>query len=214
MPLYLHENIPYCGELGIWEIIETEDFFQEQLHFTLREQKQLAEIKGQHRRLEWLSARHLLHAMSGRDLRGECIKDEYGKPHLERSPFQISMSHSHGLAAVIAAPAKVGVDIQKIVPKIDRIAHKFMGEEEMASLGEETRLEQLHIYWGAKEALYKAYGRRQLDFKKHIFIEPIEFESGGDVMTGKIIKDGFRADYNIWYRMVEGFVLVYAMQIE
>lgn len=214
MPLYLHENIPYCGELGIWEIIETEDFFQNQLNFTTREQEQLAKIKGEQRRLEWLSSRHLLHTMSGRDLRGECIKDEHGKPYLDLSPFHISLSHSHGLAAVIAAPAKVGIDIQRMVAKIERIAHKFVGEKEMKSLIDSTRLEQLHIYWGAKEAIYKAYGRRQLDFKKHIFIESIEFEPHGDAMMGKVVKDGCRTDYQIWYRMVEEYVLVYAMQIE
>lgn len=214
MPLLLHENLPYCGELGLWEIEEDEAYFGKKLPLSKEEQTELSAIKGKRRRLEWWAGRYLVHHMSGRSERGACYKNEYGKPYLDASPFDISISHSHGLAAVVAAPVSVGVDIQKIVDKIDRLAHKYMRSEEMDSLETATKLEQLHVYWCAKEALYKAYGLKQLDFKEHIAIESFEFEEYGDTLQGKVKKDNFEADFQLWYRMVEDYILVYAMELE
>ena len=151
--------------------------------------------------------------MSGRKKRGACIKDEHGKPYLENSLFEISISHSRDLAAVIAAPQAVGIDIQKIVSKIERIAHKFMREEEMASLQEETRLEHLHVYWGAKEALYKAYGRRQLDFKEHIFINPFEYDVTNGRCSGYTEKENEHIPFQLQYELVgQDYMLVYAVE--
>ena len=66
-----------------------------------------------------------------------------------------------------------------------------MRKVESDSLDEGTRLEHLHYYWGAKEALYKCYGRRRLDFKEHILIEPFEYAENGKT-TGTVIKDDFK----------------------
>lgn len=214
MPLLSHENLPYCGELGLWKIEEEEQFFQQKLPLSEQEQAELAAIKSAKRRLEWWSGRYLVHHMSGRAQRGACYKNEYGKPYLDASPFDISISHSHGIAAVVAAPVSVGVDVQRIVDKIERLAHKYMRPEESASIEAVNRLEQLHVYWCAKEALYKAYGLRELDFREHIAIEPFEFETDGDTLQGKVKKNDFVADFQLWYRMIEEHVLVYAMELE
>lgn len=211
MPLLLQENIQPLGELGLWDITETEVFFLENLQLFEEEKGIIASIKG-HRRLEWLASRYLLHYMSGREVRGALIKDSHGKPRLEDSPYHISLSHSHGTVAVIATPFSVGIDIQKLVPKIERIAHKFMRAEEEESLQEETRLEHLHVYWGAKEALYKAYGRRELDFKKHLLVEPFKYDLDSGFCSGQVIKDTFSARYQIWYERRGDFILVWAIE--
>ena len=211
MPLLSHESIAPVGELGIWEITETEDFFIEKLDLFPTEKEYIATLKGR-RKLEWLAGRYLLHYMSGRAIRGACIKDEFGKPYLEDSPYQISISHSRELASVIAAPFSIGIDIQKLVGKIERIAHKFMRDNEMESLEEGTRLEHLHVYWGAKEALYKAYGRRELDFKKHIHIEPFAYDLESGFCSGQVLKGDFKARYQIWYERRGDFILVWAIE--
>ncbi len=211
MPLLSHESIAPVGELGIWEITETEDFFIEKLDLFPTEKEYIATLKGR-RKLEWLAGRFLLHYMSGRAIRGACIKDEFGKPFLEDSPYQISISHSRELASVIAAPFSIGIDIQKLVGKIERIAHKFMRDNEMESLEEGTRLEHLHVYWGAKEALYKAYGRRELDFKKHIHIEPFAYDLENGFCSGQVLKGDFKARYQIWYERRGDFILVWAIE--
>jgi len=211
MPLLSHESIAPIGELGIWEITETEDFFIDKLDLFPTEKEYIATLKGR-RKLEWLAGRYLLHYMSGRAIRGACIKDEFGKPYLEDSPYQISISHSRELASVIAAPFSIGIDIQKLVGKIERIAHKFMRDNEMESLVDGTRLEHLHVYWGAKEALYKAYGRRELDFKKHIHIEPFAYDLESGFCSGQVLKGDFKARYQIWYERRGDFILVWAIE--
>ncbi len=211
MPLLSHESITPVGELGIWEITETEDFFIEKLDLLPTEKEYIATLKG-HRKLEWLAGRYLLHYMSGRAIRGACVKDEFGKPYLKNSLYQISISHSRELASVIAAPFSIGIDIQKLVGKIERIAHKFMRDNEMESLEERTRLEHLHVYWGAKEALYKAYGRRELDFRKNIHIEPFSYDLENGFCSGQVLKGDFQARYQIWYERRGDFILVWAIE--
>ena len=210
MPLLQHEYLVPEGELGIWGITESEDWFLSRLDLYEAETAQLATIKG-HRRLEWLAGRYLLHQLSGRTVRGAFLKDEYGKPHLEDSTYHVSLSHSHNKVALIAGPQVVGVDIQFIVAKIERIAHKYMRDIEMDSLAEQTRLEQLHVYWGAKEALYKCYGKRQLDFRQHIHITPFDYSAQGGTTTGQVVKEDFSAHYQIYYRKDGEFILVSAI---
>jgi len=212
MPQFYHKMLPQKGELGLWKITEEKSFFLERLVLTSKEQQQVDEItaRGQ---LEWLASRWLLHTMSGRATRGICSKDEFGKPYLVDSSFEISISHSQGeMVAVIAAPYAIGIDIQKFVSKIYRIQHKFMRPIELESLEEHSSLEHLHIYWGAKEALYKAYGRKQLGFKKHIFITPFSLDLEKGYCEGKIIKDTYQKEFNIFYEKIEDYYLVYALE--
>jgi len=210
VPLFRHKNIAPVGEIGIWEITETESYFLDELKLSPIEKIQLRTMKGR-RRVEWLASRWLLHQMSGRTSRGAILKDENGKPRLVNSTWQISLSHSNGMAAAIASPHLVGIDIQKIVGKIDRIAHKYMREEELASLEENTRLEHLHVYWGAKECLYKAYGRRALDFKKHIFINPFDFDVSSGHCRGYVSKGDFENAFELRYEKLNDYILVYAV---
>lgn len=212
MPLLLHEHIVPEGELGVWHITETEAWFRDRLYLYPAELRQLSRIKGR-RRAHWLGVRHLVHHMSGREQRGAFIKDEFGKPHLEHADWYISISHSGDLAAAIAAPMTVGIDIQRLVGKIERIAHRFMRPEERESLSPQQRLEHIHLYWGAKEALYKAYGRRQLDFLENIIIQPFELDWEHGYFFGEVCKDDYRSIYQLRYRMIEGCVLVYALEI-
>ncbi len=211
MPIQTYRHLQPKGELGIWQIDETEDYFRTRMTLTALEETQIATIKGEGRRKEWLASRYLLHIMSGRKERGAFVKDEFGKPHLINSPFHISISHSNHVAAVLATPELCGIDIQKIVPKIERIAHKFMRQEELYSLALGSRLEHLHIYWGAKEAIYKAYGRKELDFAKHILITPFEYEASNGTFEGCIQKNDYVQHFQLRYEQLDDFMLVYAL---
>lgn len=211
MPVIKHNNLEPAGEFGLWAIEEEEPWFLDRLVLSPEEEEQLQRIRG-HRRIEWLAARMLIHHMSGREERGFFYKDEFGKPHLEGSDFYISISHSRKIASAIAAPTQVGIDIQQFVPKIDRITHKFLNQREIQNLDTKDRLWHLHVYWSAKEALYKAYGRRQLDFCEHILIEDFPYETQGGIFSGSIQKEGQTEHYQLTYELVRNYVLVYAVQ--
>ena len=148
MPRVFQRELHPDGFIGLWHITESEAFFQARMTLTDIENAQLNAFKG-HRRVEWLAGRWLLHLMSGRAIRGACLKDEFGKPYLENSQYQISISHSREMASVIAAPKPVGIDIQGMVPKIQRLAPRFMNEDELESLGVEGRMEaHAHLLGG------------------------------------------------------------------
>ncbi|MEM6321081.1 MAG: 4'-phosphopantetheinyl transferase superfamily protein [Bacteroidota bacterium] len=211
MPIIYQKQLPNNGELGVWKITESENFFEERLQLFPEEAAQLAEIKGR-LRLEWMASRWLLHTMSGRKIRGACVKDVFGKPYLTDSPFDISISHSWDVVTVMAAPYSIGVDIQKEVGKIARIAPKFMRPVEKESLVEGTKIPHLHIYWGAKEALYKAYGRKELGFIEHIHIDPFAYDLQVGQTTGAIHKGSYHAYFDVFYEKVANSYLVTALE--
>lgn len=211
MPLYSTESIGQKGKLALWDIKEDEHWFLSRLELSEAEVEKLAKIKGR-KRIEWLAARYLVHYLTGSADRMPLQKDQYGKPFLPGSELQLSISHSQQLAAALIAPPNLGIDIQKLVPKLERLMHKYMSEAEIESLDKARLLEQLHVYWGAKEALYKAYGRRELDFCKHIQVAAFSYSPIGGVTSGYVAKKAFRAEYRLFYRLVEGYMLVYALE--
>ncbi len=199
------------GEIGLWEINETLSFFQRELLLSVEEELAIEEM-FERRKKEWMAGRLLLHKMSGRTERGIPIKDEFGKPHLPQSPYDISLSHSGRFAAAIASPYVVGIDIQKIVQKLKRIENKFMTPTDLASLSEEHYLEHLHVCWGAKEAMYKAYGKKKLEFKEHIIIHPFTFDVSFGQFQGYIKKENVHMTFNLYYKVIENYILVYAVK--
>jgi len=211
MPLLIQENIKPAGELGIWQISEPKEFFNNAMTLTDAELEKCNRIKG-NLQIEWLASRYLLHQLSGREKRGKLNKDEYGKPYLQDSDHHISMSHSRNMAAVIASPIVCGIDIQLIVPKIERIAPKFMNKRELDSLADNP-INHMHLYWGAKECLYKSYGKRKLDFKSDILIDPFTLHGDNGSFSGSVIKDDFSAQYQLHFQRYDDYILVYSLQL-
>ncbi len=215
MPHHINKAVFDGAKLGVWKIQEEEDYFSNALEISEKEKELIAGMKGR-RSIEWLSSRHLIHLMSQRDRRAIILKDEFGKPYIDDSDHYISFSHSHGMSAAIASPKVVGVDIQFIVSKIDRIAPKFMNAEEwklMETLDPSQHIEYMHIIWGAKESLFKAYGKKSVDFKKHINVKISEGEDLLTDFTAEFRKEDHQADYQLAAQKIDSHILVYAQEI-
>ena len=209
MPLVLQEALDPPGEWGTWSITESEAALLREVRLFPEEAAQFAAIRGAGRRREFLAARLLLHRMSGRGERGELFKDEHGKPHLRGSIFHVSISHTHGFSAAIAHPRPCGVDIQAMVPRISRLAHKFVGEaEEAAVSGIYDDIPLLHLIWSAKEAMYKAYGLRQLDFRRDLHVDLTEYPNGTGRLCAHLSTVDTKMNFRLWYRMTPQNVLV------
>lgn len=197
--------------VAIWNIQEDETFFVDNLpphilqHYTPTAQT----IKSDKRRIQWWASRKLVYD----HLQTYCTPDPFGKPILPQLPQQhLSLSHSDHLVALAYGNQPMGIDIQTIQQNIHRLAPKFASPLELATVlpQQPTAAHHLHAYWGAKEALYKAYGRRQLDFKAHIHIQPFNYQLLGDVITGYIQKNEFKSDYTIHYQLFNDCSLVFA----
>jgi phosphopantetheinyl transferase len=211
MPIFLKKTFNNNGQVAIWKIDEPMSFFKQQSKITAEERDQVDELASR-KKLEWYASRYLLQFLFGEKDEIICIKDEHGKPHLKNSDHHISLSHSNEMTAVISSKNLVGVDIQKIVPKIKRISKKFIGEEEEKKIGYSNRIEKMHIIWGAKECLYKAYGKRSLDFKKNLFISDFDYKPEGCSFHGSLKKDTTFMDFECWAGKFENYMLVYAIK--
>ncbi len=213
MPFFLKRELPNKGEIGLWRIDEDQDYFLKRMDLFPEEQKYFGTLKGR-RPLEYLASRYLLHLMSGRRVRAACLKDDKGKPYLKDSNYHISFSHSHDFVAVIASPDPVGVDIQKLVPKISRITHKFISEKEFKMIRSENELDYFHILWGAKESLFKVYGRKEVDFNRHLFIDSFNWSNPETSFTGYVKKEDHISLHHMTALKIENYMLVYSVQSE
>lgn len=211
MGLIFKENLLETGVLGVWESTEPDIFFEERIDFYPEELEELTLLKAR-KRSEWLSSRYLLHVLSERNTRGACVKDQYGKPYLKDSPYHISISHTHNFTAVIGSSVSCGIDIQHWVEKISRIAKRFISEAEFEYIDMSNALSYYHALWGAKEAMYKSYGIRSLDFRADMRILPFIYRPEGFFFEGMIQKGSFNKNYTLFCRQIDQLVLVYALQ--
>ena len=215
MPLTANYITEKNGQLAIWHITENEAFFMEKLLLTDADRAELNARKGR-RRLEWLAGKYLVQLMVNSAYR--VVKDEFGKPHLDGSDLHLSISHSSEWAVAIISPNAVGVDIQEVTPRLDRIAWRVMNDNKLQQLDPVHRLDHLHVYWCAKEALYKAYGWRELDFRKNIVITPFIFPQNGieegiftPVTEGVVLTDFFEKKFTIYLGKIANCILVYVL---
>ncbi|MDQ3190154.1 MAG: 4'-phosphopantetheinyl transferase superfamily protein [Bacteroidota bacterium] len=196
--------------VGVWEITETKQELEKRIDLSVEEKKQLNEIKFENKKLQWLSIRALLKEMLGRQF--QIIYTKTGKPFLKNSSLKISISHTDKFAAlVINRKEETGIDIEKVSNKVERIKNKFLNSSELENIGNSEYLEKLHVYWGAKESLYKVYGEKELIFKENLMIAPFEYLNSGTI-TGKIKKDDSHKNYLLKYEKVQGYVLVYVLE--
>lgn len=211
MPLFNKKEIFPNYQMAVWQITEPEEYFIQELDLQESELHELNNIKGNKRR-EWLSARMLLYVLSsGRD-RPLMYKDEFGKPHLKYDVRNLSISHSHDYSAIGFSERHIGIDIQKELAKIERIKYKFLHPSELKSISENKSLDKLHYFWGAKESIYKAYGKKQLRFAEQIILEAFEIKDDTIDCAGSIILEEERIKFNVKGEKFDNYYLVYAIE--
>jgi phosphopantetheinyl transferase len=190
-------------EIALWRIEEELAFFESKFNGQ-------PDIKNENKRLQWYATRHLVNEMLGTS--PTVIKDEAGKPLLENSSYHISLSHTtHFAAAIISERFPVGIDLEMVNPKVERIAHKFLRQDEINLIKEEEKTGKLILYWSAKEALYKLHGKGDIEFMTQLLIEPFELKPQGK-LTAEItgIAQPLK-NLNINYEFFEGHVLTYVI---
>jgi 4'-phosphopantetheinyl transferase len=95
---------------------------------------------------------------SGVTLPAHLEKDENGAPVLLNG-IHWSLSHKPEFAAGVVAPARTGIDIEKIRPYSKALEKKTAGPEEWHLKNAETSERFFFRYWTAKESVLKATGK-------------------------------------------------------
>lgn len=157
------------------------------------------------RELEKAGTRHLLdHMFKGESC--ELFYDTYNKPHLKGRKERISISHSHDMLVVFCDEnSDTGVDIELLRDKVIGIRHKFLNPAEYEFAGED--ITRLITIWAAKEAMYKAYGRKQLDFKTQLEVP----EFAGSELKGYLRAHDEKKGFLMKAERIGDYILVYIL---
>lgn len=207
MPLYKTKTVNKTTKVLIWKISESFDELSLGIDLTESSQNRVDSMKSELHQRGFLSVRHLLKEVGLVD--SDLIYDEFGKPHLKNGKH-ISITHSFTFSGIIISDdIPVGIDIEMQRDKILKIAHKFTPFQEYKTIANHSAMvSKLTIVWGAKESLYKIYGKKKLLFLENIYIEDFRFED--EETTGDINYDGIRTSYQVHFLEFDGFTCVYA----
>ena len=159
---------------------------------------------------EWLASRELLFRIADLPHRVECLYDDFGKPYLKGVHQSISVAHSENWCTAMISPRSCGVDIQIYSKTVERIAERFLHENELNKTASmQNKLHQLHLLWGAKECIYKAYGKRKLEFRRDIHITSIDPATHSG--KGEIRFEGIHLLYDLHYRVLPESMWVFCI---
>jgi 4'-phosphopantetheinyl transferase len=210
MPLVLKEYIDPHTLVGLWEIHESAEEMLKTIGLRMEERSLYEGFRTEERRQHWLSYRLLVRELTMPDTY-EVHYDNSGKPYLAGSLYHISVSHTEQLSAVILSDCHaVGIDIERVRPRIIRVRDKFLSKAELDSITPGDEAGKLTLYWCAKEALYKLFGERNLDFRENIFVDP-SFRQDTGIFCGLITIPGFTGKYKLIHRTYGEYFLVYAL---
>ncbi|MER0442376.1 4'-phosphopantetheinyl transferase superfamily protein [Emticicia sp. W12TSBA100-4] len=209
MSVILEKKYENNISLAVWQITESHDELQAMLPSEILTDAELASISHPQKQVEFFCSRlvikHLANSLGIKYL--GIKKDEHGKPYLAGSNWQMSITHTSNYVAAVMHPSEaLGMDMEKPSEKLQRIAHKFLSESERIQA--EGDIEKLCIYWSAKEALYKLYGKRKVIFNENLFVFP--FLKKQNKITGRLKINEIDKEYCIYVEKIDGYILVVA----
>ena len=133
-----------------------------------------------------------------------------GKPSLN-SKYNISISHSHEIAAVaISDNSKIGLDVQLKESKIFNIQNKFLNKYEKSNIGDDPTVDILTMVWTSKESIYKSIGLKGISFSENIKIDKvIEKDKTG---IGYYINGTEKVKFDLKFFYVDEYTICFAYQ--
>lgn len=191
---------------GMWLIQESEEALQKELGNLYQVPDSFT---NQNKRLEWLAGRSLIRTLlQSLNLSFHGIsKDQYGKPFLKNLSQHISLSHSYPyVAAIIDHDKVVGIDLEQPKSKLLKIAPRILAAQEFQDAGQDIL--KHCVYWCAKEALIKIYGKKDLTLAENLQISPFKLQKEGNI-TGRIIVKDSETAIPLRYQVFESFVIVF-----
>jgi 4'-phosphopantetheinyl transferase len=228
MPLHSITPLPGGALLGLWHLTETPADLWPQLAQAADYAPLLPARADGPRQAQWLAGRVLVQRLlaAAHAPLAMLRNDEAGRPFLlgPMSSPAVSISHSGEWAAALLAPAgtAVGIDVEVVRDKAQRIARKFLNEEELSVIDsiilENTSvappsLELFSLLWSAKETLYKLAGQRGIIFRENLLLDlPAGHWPMPGSLPARLYLNGAISRHQICYlRPAAGYVLTYCV---
>ncbi len=206
MPQIFSTSLHPSGNLLLWQAEEDLDWFKEQLNLVPSLWKEYGSLVNDTIRHRWLASRYAVQQVTLQS-HLEVIKDQSGRPYLgvERKP--LSLSHCEGFVAAIHADVSVGIDVELISSRVQKIKDYFLRDKELDLLGVENAA--LILAWSAKESIYKWLGEKHLGYKSQLCILSIDFLE--QVMDIKISTKDYNLIQPVFFRQDSDKVLTWTL---
>jgi len=210
MPLVLLEKKKDKFSFAVWQVKEDLSFFLNRFSLCENEKEEIKNFKP-NRKLEWVASRYLLSTLESKKRKRSCnLKDKNGKPFLKDSKYHISLSHSGDFVAAAISKREIGIDIQNISEKVGKIKKKFLSPDELQKC--DDNLVKMNKYWTAKEALYKAYGKKGLAFIENIVVTPYRDKKSYSKSKGFVLIKNEKKKYSLISKKINNYMLTFAIE--
>jgi 4'-phosphopantetheinyl transferase len=150
--------------IGIWKIEEEERELSRLYGYMVTEQ-----FTNPTRRKQYLAVRLLARAMDINPM--DIAYRESGKPYLLHGTKHISISHTINYVALLISDLPlIGIDIEEPSPRVLKIKHRFLHQDELYRIETCQHDETLAVltHWCIKEAVFKAVPDEHIEFKEEI----------------------------------------------
>jgi phosphopantetheine--protein transferase-like protein len=211
MPLYLKKELEDKTRIGVWQVTETEEELKALSSVPSDELEEISFIRSESLRRQKLAVRALLDEMF--EDKVYLSHHDNGKPYIENSITNISITHTEKYVAVILNDNEdVGIDIESLARDFSSVEKKALSEDEIDDLEEdEKRNGQLAIYWCAKEAIYKMLGQYDVNFAEQIEVEKFRPKKDGELEATFEDEDGYEEEFDLEYIIFDNHVLVWVV---
>lgn len=197
MPLFYQQDINETTKLGVWQLAEPEDFFLAAVPLQ-------RSITHPHKRLQHLAGRYLLPYLFPDFPHAEIEIADTRKPFLPDEQYHFSISHcGNYAAAIVSRTERVGIDIEMITPRVDKIKHKFLHVDELAFVNKQPADQQIRLLtllWSAKEAMFKWWSQGEVDFSEQLRLHPFSFSVEGTIPAA-LVKQVSSVPLTIHYQL-------------
>ncbi|MCF0175813.1 MAG: 4'-phosphopantetheinyl transferase superfamily protein [Bacteroidales bacterium] len=211
MPLYLRKKVENKAEIAVWHVTESESELRDMLSVPTDELEEIDLLGSESLRRQRLAVRALLNEV----FEDKMYLSHYdnGKPYLENCVTNISITHTEKYVAIIIHDEDdLGIDIESLDRDFSAVEKVALSEDEIDDLDEDTKNEQLAIYWCAKEAIFKRMSQLKVDFAEQIEVEKFRPKGKGELEATFIHKDGHEDEFDLGYMTFDRHVLVWVAE--
>lgn len=199
MPLY-HDYSDENAVILYWKYGEEDEFDTGELI----EPEQLERVKEYHPKklIEHLMVRKMLKILMPEH---KILYKTIGEPYLWPNSAHISITHSFPFASLAVSKNRVGIDLEKVQPKILRIKQKFLFESEhLWTGGKVNETELLTIIWVIKESLYKVHPSKYWSLKDHYEVFPFDLNDLSAIKC-RVFDDFFSHEFTAKVLRIEDY---------
>ncbi len=206
MSLFFKKEECSGGIVAVWKITESVDELQSQLTLQESELIRLNSFRLDKRKLEFLATRCLLKEVLHEDPVISYL--ESGRPVLQNSNYNLSISHTKGYAAVALSNTKFsGIDIEHPSERVVKVYDRFVSKEENQFIPKDKELQYYTLIWCLKEAMYKVFDEKSIVFNRDLKCYPFLLDNEGQIRALFSLHENVELNYK--FITTNDFYMVY-----